>query len=114
MNNLEKYLDQVIEQKPVVYEAPPEPSQEEAQPNILKGVLRRWYIVFFVFIVVCGAGLPAIWFLIEPRYVVTGAIHIAPLQSSILTGQPDRGEISDYDNYDEDEEHDIPASQNTF
>jgi len=98
MNNLEKYLDQVIEQKPVVYESPPEP-QEEAQPNILKAVLRRWYIVLFVFIVVCGAGLPAIWFMIEPRHVVTGAIHVAPFLSSILTGQPDKGEISEYDNY---------------
>lgn len=98
MNNLEKYLDQVIEQKPVVYESPPEP-QEEAQPNILKGVLRRWYIVVFVFIVVCGAGLPAIWLMIEPRHVVTGAIHVAPYLPSILTGRPDSGEIFDYDNY---------------
>jgi len=98
MNNLEKYLDQVIEQKPVVYESPPEP-QEEAQPNILKGVLRRWYIVLFVFIVVCGAGLPAIWLMIEPRHVVTGAIHVAPFLPSILTGRPDSGEIFDYDNY---------------
>jgi len=98
MNNLEKYLDQVIEQKPVVYDAPPEP-QEEAQPNVLKGVLRRWYIVLFVFIVVCGAGLPAIWFLIEPRHVVTGHIHVAPVLKSMLTGQADTGEISDYDNY---------------
>ncbi|MBN2133431.1 MAG: polysaccharide biosynthesis tyrosine autokinase [Sedimentisphaerales bacterium] len=98
MNNLEKYLDQVIEQKPVVYETPAEP-EEEAQPNILKGVLRRWYIVLFVFIAVCGVGLPAIWLLIEPRHVVTGAIHVAPFLSSVLTGEPDQGEISDYDTY---------------
>ena len=98
MNNLEKYLDQVIEQKPVVYEAPPDP-QEEVQPNVLKGVLRRWYIVLVVLIVVCGAGLPAIWLLIEPRHVVKGAIHVAPVLTSMLTGQPDKGEISNYENY---------------
>jgi succinoglycan biosynthesis transport protein ExoP len=98
MNNLEKYLDQVIEQKPVVYDAPapPEPS---SQPSVTDALRRRWYIVVVVSLLVCVLSLPAIWLLVKPRYVVTGLVRVAPLLPSILTGEPDRGEISDYASY---------------
>jgi succinoglycan biosynthesis transport protein ExoP len=98
MNNLEKYLDQVIEQKPVAYDTPvqPEPS---LQPSVTDALRRRWYIVAAVSILVCALALPAIWLLVKPRYVVTGVIRVAPLLPSILTGEPDRGEISDYASY---------------
>jgi hypothetical protein len=46
MNNLEKYLDQVIEQKPVVYEPPVEAQQpllqEPPTVNLLTSVRKRW------------------------------------------------------------------------
>lgn len=95
MNNLEKYLDQVIEQGPVVYESPPEP-QETPPPNPLESVRRRWYIVLLTTMVVCGLGIPAVWFLVEPRYVVQGAVRVAPMVESILTDEPDRGGIASY------------------
>ena len=44
MNNLEKYLDQVIEQKPVVYDSPVQPEQP-MPPSVLDALRRRWYIV---------------------------------------------------------------------
>jgi len=40
MNNLEKYLDQVIEQKPVVYE-PPVEVQEPPTTNALQSIRKR-------------------------------------------------------------------------
>ena len=100
MNNLEKYHnnDQVIEQKVVSFETPPEPGGEDTS-NLIKGVLRRWHIVLLVFLVMCATGIPAIWFLIEPQYIVTGAIRVAPILANILTGEGDRGEISNYDNF---------------
>jgi len=98
MNNLEKYLDQVIEQKPVAYDSPVPPEQP-AQPSVTEALHRRWYIAVLVSVLVCALALPAIWLLIKPRYVVTGYIQVAPVLPSILTGEPDRGEISDYDSY---------------
>jgi succinoglycan biosynthesis transport protein ExoP len=98
MNNLEKYLDQVIEQKPVVYESPGQ-AEPPMPPSVLDALRRRWYIAVLVTVLIVAAALPAVWLLIKPRYVVTGAIHVAPLQPRILTGEPDRGEISDYDSF---------------
>jgi len=98
MNNLEKYLDQVIEQKPVVYDSPAPPEQP-VPPSVLDALRRRWSIAVLVSLLICVSVLPAIWLLIRPRYVVTGAIHVVPLLPRILTGEPDRGEISDYDSY---------------
>lgn len=98
MNNLEKYLDEVIEHKPTVHSLPPA-VEEESQPNILKALLRRWYIVVTIFIIFCLVGLPAIWLLIKPRYVMTGSVWVVPLIPNILTGQSDRGDISNYEIY---------------
>lgn len=98
MNNLEKYLDQVIEQKPVAYDAPVPPEEPE-QPGTMEALRRRWPIVIAVFVLITALAMPAIWLLIKPRYVVTGVIHVAPLLPRILTGEQDRGEISDYESY---------------
>lgn len=99
MNNLEKYLDHVIEQKPLNLHAPPPPSEGESTFSLIVGVLRRWYITVAAFLLMCAIGLPAIWLLIEPLYSVTGAIRVVPILSNILTGSPDRGDISNYDSF---------------
>jgi len=104
MNNLEKYLDQVIEQKPVVYEPPveapqlpPPPAQEPPTVNLLASVRRRWYIVLAVTIVLSAAALPAIWLVVEPQYAVQGAVKVRPVVPGILTneGNP-AGDIGSY------------------
>jgi len=88
MNNLEKYLDQVIDQRPVAYDVPLEEStQEEDRPNILKSVAKRWYIVFLATVLLSLLGLPLVWFLVEPEYTVQGAVRVAPVVESILTGE---------------------------
>ena len=100
MNDLERYHDndRVIEQKVVSFEAPPEPGGQDTS-NLIKGILRRWHIVLLIFFVMCAIGIPAIWFLIEPLYTVTGAIRIAPIIENIVTGEADRGGISNYESY---------------
>ena len=90
MSNLERYLDQVIEQKAVVVE-PPREVPVEHTPNIFAGMLRRWYIAVLVLVVVSAAGLPSIWLLVKPKCVVAGAIRVAPNLPNILTGDADRG-----------------------
>ena len=98
MTNLEKYLDQVIEQRPVPDDLPMEP-ERPAPPDMLRAVHSRWYIAALIFVLVNALALPAIWLLVQPRYVVTGAIHVVPLLRSILTGEPDRGDIYDFASY---------------
>lgn len=90
MNNLEKYLDQVIEQKPGVHEAPllldSEP-ESEPKPNVLRAVMKRWYITLAVTVIVSAAGLPIVWFFVQPVHTVRGAVRVAPVVESVLTGE---------------------------
>ena len=98
MKNLEKYLDRVIEQRPAYLPPPPAPGGEPVS-NLLIGMLRRWYIAAATFVLMCAIGLPAIWLLIKPLYSVTGAIRVAPILINILSGETDRGEISNYESF---------------
>ena len=98
MNALEKYLDHVIEQKPA-YLPPPHSPPTEPAGNLIIGVLRRWYIVAAIFLLVCAIGLPVIWLSIQPIYSVTGAIRVAPILTNILSGEADHGEISNYQSF---------------
>src|SRR5512141_2888119 len=95
MNNLEKYLDQVIEQKPVVFE-PAAPSWQAPKSNIGQALLRRWYIVLVVTVVLCAVALPAVWLLIEPKYVVSGAMNVSPVVRDVLTGSASPGDVGSY------------------
>jgi len=98
MNDLEKYADRLIEQKLVHSETQPE-TDSQSTSELVKGILRRWYIVLLVFTVMCVIGLLAIWFLIKPLYSVTGAIRVAPIIPNILTGEAESGEISNYQSF---------------
>lgn len=95
MNDLEKYHDHVLVERSANLEVTPE-SESRSTSNFIVGVLHRWYIVLLIFTVVCGAGIPAIWLLVEPSYAVTGAIRVAPILRNIITGETDVGEISNY------------------
>ena len=75
MNELEEYRDYAGGQEFVNLRMPPEPS-DETTSDLVAGILRRWYIVFLVFLVLCGAGLPAVWFHVEPVYNGTGASRV--------------------------------------
>ncbi len=95
MNNLEKYLDQVIEQKPVVFESAA-PSLQASKSNIGPALLRRWYIVLLATVVLGAVTLPAVWLLVEPKYVVTGAMNVSPVVRDVLTGKADYGDVGSY------------------
>jgi capsular exopolysaccharide synthesis family protein len=98
MDNIEKYRGELIERISPDYEMPVEPGSGSTS-GLIVAVLRRWYIVVLVFLAMCVIGITAIWLLIEPRYAVTGAIRVAPILSNILTGEADKGEISNYQSF---------------
>jgi len=98
MNELEKYHGQAAGQEIVNLQIPPE-QDSEATSDLVGGILRRWYIVLLIFLLVCGGGLPAVWLMVKPAYDVTGAIRVAPILADILSGEQDRGEISNYESF---------------
>jgi succinoglycan biosynthesis transport protein ExoP len=74
----------------------PEP---ETDVSLFVPILRRWYVVLLVFIVLSALTIPAVWLLRKPVYQVQGAIWVVPIQKNIITGEADRGEIGRIDNF---------------
>jgi len=95
MNELEPYKDQLVERRLSGLE-PPSAQASESTSTLLAGVLRRWYIALLTIVIICGAGIPAIWLLMKQSYNVTGAIRVAPILTNIMTGEAESGEISNY------------------
>ncbi len=98
MNMTEKHQSQQLAQNITPLEIAAE-SRAESTPNVITPILRRWYIVLITFLVIIIISIPAIWFGIEPLYFVTGALRVAPILPNILTGEADRGEISNYQSF---------------
>ncbi len=98
MSDLERYYSNVVEKRPVDFDAATE-SDGHSTYDLIIGILRRWYIVLSIFLVMCVLGIPVIWLFIEPVYVVTGAIRVDPVVEKIETGESDRGNISNYINF---------------
>ncbi len=109
MSEIEKYHEQAAGQEAGNWQSPPDPDGEPGS-NIMAGVLRRWYIVVLVFVLLCGLGLPGIWMLLKPSYEVTGALRVDPIRENILSGQTDTGEISDYERFMNTEAEKITSS----
>ncbi|MEA3224750.1 MAG: polysaccharide biosynthesis tyrosine autokinase [Planctomycetota bacterium] len=97
MNESEKYPDHAGGHEIVNFEIPPE-SSDEAASDLVVGIFRRWYIVFLVFLVLCGAGLPAVLFYVKPMHSVTGAIRVKPDEQNVITGESEGG-ITDYESF---------------
>ena len=113
MNDLEKYHDndQVIEQKVVSFETLPEPDSPNTS-DLLKGVLRHWPIVLVTFVLICAIGIPAVWYLIEPKYRATAPIRVAPIIPNFLFSDKDSENVMPmYDNFKNDQARFITADQ---
>ncbi len=113
MNDLEKYHDNdhVIEQKVVSFETLPEPDSPNTS-DLLKGVLRHWPIVLVTFVLICAIGIPAVWYLIEPKYRATASIRVAPIIPNILFSDKDSESVMPmYDNFKNDQARHIKVDQ---
>ncbi|MHC4556649.1 MAG: GumC family protein [Planctomycetota bacterium] len=67
-----------------------------------KSIVHHCAVLLLTFLLICGVGaIPVIWLLLKPLpvYNVTGAIRIAPALTDVLTGELDRGTISDYESF---------------
>jgi len=113
MRDIERFLDRVVEKEDgdgtEVLELSSQPVQHrtqaasptatdlaedlEVKANPLKGILRRWYIALLIFLVVAGVGVPGVWMIVEPGYIVSGFIQIDSMQEDPLTGRIDKVNI---------------------
>lgn len=92
MNDLNRHSDQVIE-RDFIDSEPTYESSDASMAEMAVKILRRWHIVLVIFLLISLTGIPAIWFLKKPIYNVTGAIRVAPILKSVVTGEADRGEM---------------------
>jgi capsular exopolysaccharide synthesis family protein len=109
MSEIEKHHEQAAGQEVVNWQVPPDPDGEPTS-NFMAGVLRRWYIVLLVFVLLCALGLPGIWMLLKPSYEVTGALRVDPIRENILSGQTDIREVSVYERFMNTEAEKITSS----
>ena len=109
MNEIERHDEQVSGQEIVDLQVASDP-EGDSQSDLMAGVLRRWYIVLLIMVLLCGAGFPAVWILIKPSYEVTGALRVDPIRENILSGETDAGEISDYERFMNTEAEKITSS----
>ncbi len=86
---------------PVIPEVPPAAGQTglDVFNIIISVLLRRWRTIVIVFAAISCIGLSLLWLLTKPLYEITGAIKVAPILSNILTGEADRGDISNYQSF---------------
>jgi capsular exopolysaccharide synthesis family protein len=111
MNNLEKYHEQVIGQEFVSFETPPEPEGQSVS-NLIAGILHHWPLVLVTFVVICAIGIPAVWFLIEPQYLATASIRVAPIIPNVLFSDKDSERVMPmYENFKTDQARLITADQ---
>ncbi len=111
MNDLEKYHGQVIGQELVSFGTPPE-SEGQSVSNLIAGVLHHWLLVLVTFVVICAIGIPAVWFLIEPQYLATASIRVAPIIPNIFFSDRDSERVMPmYENFKSDQARHITADQ---
>ena len=98
MNIIEKFDSNQIQRSPAEFEMPPL-SESGDTSFLIAALLRRWQIAALILGAAVLVGVPVIWLMMEPKYDITGAIRVAPILPNILTGDPQRGEISNYQSF---------------
>jgi len=61
--------------------------------HVVRGILRRWYVVLAVFVVVAGAGVPLAWVLLPPKQSANAGIRVAPIIPAILFNDSDSDRV---------------------
>lgn len=59
-------------------------TEDDSSMDLILCLLRRWRVVFLIFIFVIAIGAPLIWYTVKPSYRATAAIQVAPIIHSIL------------------------------
>jgi len=95
MNDLKKYEPGQLQAELEAWDET-ETGAAASDNSMLRALSRRWWIVVLTFVLICVAGIPPVWILIEPKFDYVGAIRVAPILMNPLSGERDPGEISNY------------------
>lgn len=97
--DIQKYQEQQLVQQLISPEAAAA-DRVDSSPSLVMPIIRRWYVVLITFLLMCGIGIPAVWFLVKPLSEATAAIRVAPIIQSILFNDKDsEGVIPMYKNF---------------
>jgi succinoglycan biosynthesis transport protein ExoP len=89
MAEMQKYDAQPLSAEVVQFDpAVPDPSQPGIG-EMIGPILRRWYVIVLVFLVICGMGIPPVWMLFQDELETSGAIRVSPVTSRIIFNDKD-------------------------
>lgn len=95
MDSIEKYHDPQIVHNPTRIQTPAV-ALNKPEVKLTEMLLRRWHIVLITFLLICAIAVPVVWIFVTPAYMVSGKIRVAPILVNILSGEAEKGEISNY------------------
>jgi succinoglycan biosynthesis transport protein ExoP len=96
---IEKQYSQPLVQD-MAYAEPQNADQAGSMTDLIRPVLRRWYIIVITSVFVSAVGIPLIWLTQKPLFETTAAIRIAPIINSILfNDRNSEGVIPMYDSF---------------
>lgn len=86
MNEIEEKQEYPIQTEVVEFSSPSPESTEpvDFMANLVIPVLRRWYIVLLIFILICGTGGTLIYYFMGKKYDTEGSIKVSMLAPRIL------------------------------
>lgn len=92
MDEFEEQQDVPVRAEMVEFSGQSEEMPQSADPveTILLPILRRWYIVLLIFLLVSGCGVSAIYFLMAKKYDTQAAVHVATIVPRIMYESEDR------------------------
>ena len=83
MEDFEKNQELPVLSELVEYDTP----QQEPETNpleLLGCVLRRWYVVILTFLIVSGAGISLVYFLMSKKFETSGMIRVSTVDTPIM------------------------------
>ena len=91
MNDIEKYQEQEL-------------TSDLDHPEVVVdshdgSLLRLWYVVLGVFILIFPISAFLVWKIFVPTYTTIGYISVEPVLINPISGEQDKGEISNYESY---------------
>ncbi len=100
MADIQKYDSQPLSAEVVQFDPTgPDPNQPGIGEMIVP-ILRRWYVVVLVFLLICGAGIPPVWILFQDEIETSGAIRVSPVIPRIIFSDSDSERtMPNYDNF---------------
>ena len=100
MTEMQKYDSQPLSAEVVQFDpAAPDPHQP-GMGEMVGPILRRWYVIVLVFLLICGLGIPPVWILFQDEKETAGAIRVSPVIPRIIfSDSASERTMPNYDNF---------------